>query len=79
MRLWMASKRRLRRKSCEGKIHHKSEEDARVAIRESMRAGFSGVLRFYRCPCGRGYPIGHLQHWRERRAQRMYNKREFQS
>jgi len=78
MNIWMASKRRLRRKSCEGKIHHKSEDDARVAIKESMRAGFSGKLRYYKCQCGRGFPIGHLKHWRERRANGDFNKREFQ-
>lgn len=56
----MASKRRLRRKQCEGKIRYASTESAVNGIRLLHRKyGHRGQLKAYRCPFCRYWHIGH--------------------
>ena len=56
----MASKRRLRRKSCEGKAKHDTKDNAVVAIKVLVRnRGHQGQLHAYRCDfCGKWH-VGH--------------------
>lgn len=55
----MASKRRIRRKSCEGKKHYDSVEEANAACGRALRL-FNEHLHTYKCPYRRGkYHIGH--------------------
>lgn len=58
----MASKRRLRRRQCEGKVKHATAENAAIAIRKVHRAkGHQGQMHAYRCPfCGQ-FHVGHVQ------------------
>lgn len=59
----MASKRRLRRKQCEGKIKHETAQKAQVAITSLIRnRGHQGQLHVYQCSfCGK-YHTGHRRH-----------------
>jgi len=55
----MASKRRIRRKSCTGKVRHPDELAARRHIGALVfRKGERG-LRAYRCPFCNGWHVGH--------------------
>lgn len=51
----MASKRRLRRKACTGKVRHASQDDANLA---KYKSGFKGVIP-YRCKHCNGFHLGH--------------------
>lgn len=57
----MSSKRRLRRKSCEGKVRHVDPNAAQAAARSLVRAGKSrgGIIRVYCCSFCNGYHLGH--------------------
>jgi hypothetical protein len=64
----MASKRRLRRKSCEGKRRFDETDQAWVSVRTR---GALGAMHVYQCRwCGKF----HVGHWtgRQRRAQEGY-------
>lgn len=56
----MASKRNLRRKSCEGKVRHQNKDGAIIAMKKLNKArGHQGQLHAYQCPfCGQWH-IGH--------------------
>lgn len=56
----MASKRRLRRRQCEGKVRHKTKADAWAAIRTMHRKhGYCGNLQPYPCKFCGGWHVGH--------------------
>lgn len=56
----MASKRRLRRKTCGNKARYPSQEAALNAIKALFRArGFQGYLAPYRCPFCNAFHYGH--------------------
>jgi len=56
----MASKRRLRRKGCEGKRRHATLQDAKYAVICTVKArGLMNYMRAYKCPFGNHYHIGH--------------------
>lgn len=56
----MASKRRLRRKQCDGKRRYESAPDALAGIKALHRAkGYQGFLSVYRCQFCKGYHFGH--------------------
>ncbi|RYM66295.1 hypothetical protein BSR03_01515 [Serratia proteamaculans] len=56
----MASKRRLRRKQCEGKRRHKNFDCAMKEIRLlHQRHGHQGQLQPYRCPFCSMFHVGH--------------------
>ena len=52
----MASKRRVRRKSCTGKVRHKSLQDANCCISKTF--GFRD-MKAYKCKFCKGFHIGH--------------------
>ena len=56
----MASKRRIRRRSCEGKIRHKSKEAAFLHIRGLRNDGkdTNKQCHFYRCKFCKGWHVG---------------------
>lgn len=57
----MASKRAVRRRSCEGKVRHASHTDAIIALSVMKRAGkCQSDARVYRCKFCGGYHIGHM-------------------
>lgn len=63
----MSSKRRLRRKACEGKVRYLTHADACTVLSRLNRR----ELNAYRCPhCG-WYHIGHIQAKVRRLKQRM--------
>lgn len=49
-------KRRLRRKSCTGKMKHATYKEAYLSLKYS---GFKGDMRVYKCKFCSGYHIGH--------------------
>lgn len=56
----MASKRHLRRRSCEHKIRHADKPAAQVALRRAVRQwGHTGFFKVYFCPFCNGYHVGH--------------------
>lgn len=56
----MSSKRRIRRKSCTGKVRHASVEAGQREIHRLHRAhGYDGRMNCYRCPFCNGWHIGH--------------------
>ena len=57
----MASKRRLRRKACEGKVRHETLEQARLAAR-STKTRDGKPLNSYKCGYGNHYHNGHYKH-----------------
>lgn len=54
----MSSKRRLRRRSCEGKIRHTSKENARAAIRSMSHNKIYGGQWPYKCQFCKGWHVG---------------------
>lgn len=54
----MASKRRIRRKSCTGKQRYASELDARRGLFGLRRAGIGGLVP-YRCAFCSAFHVGH--------------------
>lgn len=59
----MASKRRLRRRSCERKVKHPSAAAASATIKSlHARKGYQGRLDVYRCRFCSSYHIGHGKH-----------------
>jgi hypothetical protein len=55
----MASKRRQRRRACEGKIPHASEQAAHAALWRLQNAGKARPgTRVYRCPFGNHWHVG---------------------
>jgi hypothetical protein len=58
----MASKRRQRRNSCEGKIRHKTIVGAWIASRKT-----DGKVRPYRCKFCSAYHVGHASGKQKRR------------
>ncbi|WOK01479.1 hypothetical protein [Pseudomonas phage UF_RH7] len=59
----MASKRRLRRRTCEGKIKHETAEKAARAIISLVRSrGHQGQLHVYQCPFCMKFHVGHRRH-----------------
>lgn len=58
----MASKRRLRRKECQGKVRHASKEEAMDAIRHGGWA-FEGCHAYY-CTICNGWHAGHPKRYR---------------
>lgn len=58
----MASKRHMRRKSCERKVRHKTVHGALVAIRrtdDKPKHGNSNLMRPYACKFCGGWHNGH--------------------
>jgi len=56
----MASKRRIKRKSCTGKVRHLSSDAARKALRVTVRHDqVHQPMNVYRCQFCGGYHIGH--------------------
>lgn len=56
----MASKRRIRRKSCDGKIRYDTADAASKGRSSLNRAkGYQGFMNVYRCSFCGGYHIGH--------------------
>lgn len=56
----MSSKRRLRRKSCEGKIRHVDAGAAQAALTALVRnKGWQGPMNPYKCRFCGGWHIGH--------------------
>ena len=55
----MSSKRRLRRKSCDGKVRHADSTAALAHIRGLIRNGGIGQFDAYRCKFCKGYHVGH--------------------
>jgi hypothetical protein len=56
----MASKRRIRRKACEGKVRHATQAAAMTALKKLQRTkGRQGLLVAYRCKFCRGFHFGH--------------------
>ncbi|NMC73191.1 MAG: hypothetical protein GYA56_02345 [Geobacteraceae bacterium] len=58
----MASKRRIRRRQCDGKRRFCSSREARKAMHAVIRAGKvnGGILHVYRCCFCGGYHFGHV-------------------
>jgi hypothetical protein len=80
MNVQMASRRRMRRNSCEGKARHKTKLDAQVALRMSKRTGrYKGAMHTYACRnCGQ-YHIGHVGSRTVLKWNGLFNKRGFQT
>lgn len=56
----MASKRRLRRKACQGKVRYTCAADAQWAMRGlHFGKGWQGYMQVYLCPFCKGYHYGH--------------------
>lgn len=56
----MASKRRLRRRSCERKVRHEDPGAAWAMVKRLHRTkGDQGNLQVYRCPFCGGWHVGH--------------------
>ena len=56
----MASKRRLRRKSCIGKVRYATQDDAIAALCAFTRKrGWHGFMTPYRCGFCHGFHFGH--------------------
>ena len=55
----MSSKRCIRRKSCKGKVKHKSRIDAIKAMTKTRQKGESR-MHAYRCKFCGGWHIGHM-------------------
>lgn len=55
----MASKRRVRRKSCTGKIGHETAGVAVAAMKSVQRRRWYGPMNVYRCRFCSKYHIGH--------------------
>lgn len=58
----MASKRRIRRNKCEGKVRHETMDQAKsAAFRLREHEGYHGAWRAqaYHCPFCGGFHVGH--------------------
>jgi hypothetical protein len=59
----VASRRRLRRNQCSGKIRYQTEEAGQAAVRSIIRAGkvmgHKGFLKPYLCKWCHGWHVGH--------------------
>lgn len=56
----MSSKRRIRRKSCTGKVRHESAAAGWAAINSLHRTrGDQGRMTAYRCQFCKGWHVGH--------------------
>lgn len=56
----MSSKRRLRRKSCEGKVQHATQGAAHAHVRSLLASQpESGSLGVYKCKWGEHWHVGH--------------------
>jgi hypothetical protein len=55
----MASKRAIRRKSCEGKQKHKTYQDAKYHLRHLVKIS-GGSLGVYNCKFCGSYHVGHM-------------------
>lgn len=65
----MSSKRRQRRKACDGKVRHACREHACAALRKSVKLGYKGV-EIYRCKFCRGWHLGHPRGYGRREYER---------
>ena len=60
----MASKRRIRRKQCEGKQRHKTQTSAvrhKISL-ERDEGLFTDKRRTYKCQFCKGWHVGHFKH-----------------
>lgn len=58
----MASKRGVRRKSCEGKRRYESRQEARWWLsRYTAERGYAGHMNVYRCQFCGGWHMGHAK------------------
>lgn len=58
----MASKRRVRRKSCEKKVRHNTAHAAHLALKKTVEfRGYSGPMNVYQCQFCGGWHVGHVQ------------------
>jgi hypothetical protein len=60
----VASKRRIRRKACDGKVRHKDAAGAKIAMRKTAHgaaAARTSGLNAYQCPHCQGWHIGHTR------------------
>lgn len=56
----MSSKRRIRRRSCAGKVRHESAAAGQAAMGGVQRRnGYDGPMDCYRCSFCNGWHIGH--------------------
>jgi hypothetical protein len=56
----VASKRRIRRNACTGKVRHASAHDGQTAIGKLVRGkGWQGTMNVYQCPFCHAWHIGH--------------------
>jgi hypothetical protein len=70
----MASKRRIRRKSCTGKIRHASKEEARIAAQKLRAKG--EIVGVYLCRFCNGWHVGHTPR-KIRRIMRARKERQY--
>lgn len=62
MQIWMASKRGIRRRSCNRKVRFNTMSDARIALTLSRKTGrFTGTMRSYGCNICGGFHNGHVK------------------
>lgn len=54
----MASKRRLRRRACEGKVRHSDKDNAFDHLRALQKRGYVGHV--YKCDFCGGYHVGRM-------------------
>ena len=55
----MASKRRIRRKSCDGKKPYKTRDDAIVGLIILKKKSFDENIRVYKCKFCKNFHLGH--------------------
>lgn len=66
----MASKRHVRRNTCDGKRAHQTVEDARVAMGKLYRKQiFRQMLNVYRCPFCAHFHVGHPPRKKKKRGE----------
>lgn len=54
----MSSKRRIKRKSCEGKVLFKTHDEALIVLKKRFKNTFERI-GVYKCQFGNHYHIGH--------------------
>lgn len=63
----MASKRRIRRKSCTGKLRHATPAEGQAHITQLHRRFGYSLMDVYRCRFCSGYHVGHSKGGRRHR------------
>lgn len=76
MKLHMASKRRVRRRSCEGKRQYASANIATASSRRLTGVG-TGNLHAYRCKFCRQWHTGHRPYKFDKKMEGVFSKYDF--